>query len=184
MWLGAAKQEKLLTILKGWIWTRWRGMVVIQFAKFKSTVAKLCHAFTCIPESVSLLSPCNRVLKAWPEFLYRHKNHRVLTVLESCCNLLLEYTREPTSCWELTGGWPDYVGIVDTLGQGAGGIVIGNLSACTPTVFQWQWSNDIKANNASYNNPTGKITNSDLKMASLLLYWLIMEGVCWPLHKK
>jgi hypothetical protein len=26
MWLEAAKQEKLLTILKGWIWTEWRGM--------------------------------------------------------------------------------------------------------------------------------------------------------------
>ncbi len=76
------------------------------------------------------------------------------------------------------------MGIVDALGQGARGVVIGKLSACTPTVFQWQWPDDIKANIASYYNPTGKITNSGLKMAGLLLLWLTIEGVCRLLHEK
>jgi hypothetical protein len=76
------------------------------------------------------------------------------------------------------------VGIVNALGQGAMGVVIGKLSACTPTIFQWQWPDDIKANIPSYNNPTGKIPNSDLKMACLLLLWMTMEGVCGPLHEK
>jgi hypothetical protein len=104
MWLEAAKQEKLLTILKGWIQTGWQGMAGNQFTEFKSTVAKLCHVFTCIPAGVGLLSPCNRVLKAQPEFVYLHKNHRVLTALEGCCTLLRKSTREPTRCWELRGG--------------------------------------------------------------------------------
>jgi hypothetical protein len=159
-------------------------MAGIQFAEFKSTVAELCHTFMCIPAGVGLLSPCNRVLKAWLDFVYLHKNHRVLTALEVCCTLLRKSTREPALCWELTDGWPDFVGIVNALGQGAGGIVIGKLSACTPTIFQWQWPDDTKANIASYNNPTSKITNSDLKMAGLLLLWLTMEGVCRPLNKK
>jgi hypothetical protein len=89
----------------------------------------------CIPAGVGLLSSCNRILKAWPDVVYLHKNHRVLTALEGCCTLLRKSTREPTRCRELTGGWPDFVGIVNTLGQGAGGIVIGKLSTCTPTVF-------------------------------------------------
>jgi hypothetical protein len=161
-----------------------QGMAGIQVAKFESTVAKLCHVFTCIPAGVGLLSPCNRVLKARPEFVYLHKNHRILTALEGCCTLLRESTREPTHCRELTGGWPDFVGIIKALEQGAGGIVIGELSACTPTVFRRQWPDDIKANIASYNNPTGKITYSDLEMAGFLLLWLTMEGVCGPLHKK
>jgi hypothetical protein len=76
------------------------------------------------------------------------------------------------------------VGIVNTLGQGAGGIIIRELSVCTPTVIQWQWPDDIKANIASYNNPTGKITNSNLEINLLLLLWLTMEGVCGTLHKK
>jgi hypothetical protein len=33
-------------------------MAGIQFAEFKSTVAKLCHMFTCIPAGMGLLSPC------------------------------------------------------------------------------------------------------------------------------
>jgi hypothetical protein len=76
------------------------------------------------------------------------------------------------------------VGIIDALGQGAGGIIVGKLFACTPTIFGWQWLDDIKANITSYNNPTGEITNSDLETAGLLLLWLTMEGVCRPLHKK
>jgi hypothetical protein len=113
----------------------WQGMVGIQFAEFESTVAKLCHAFTCIPAGVGLLSPSNRVLKAQPDVVYLHKNHRVLTALEGCHTRLRKSTREPTHCRELTGGWPDFVGIVNTLGQGAGGVIIGKLSACTPTIF-------------------------------------------------
>jgi hypothetical protein len=124
-------------------------MAGIQFSKFESTVAKLCHAFVCIPAGVGLLLPCNRVLKARLDFVYLHKNHRVLTALEGCCTLLHESTRKPTHCQELMGGWPDFVGIVEAVGQGAGGIVIGEHSACTPIVFQWQWPDDIKANIAS-----------------------------------
>jgi hypothetical protein len=135
MWLEAAKQEKLLTVLKGWIHMERQGMARIHFVEFKSTVAKLCHAFTCIPAGVGLLSTCNGVLKARPDFVYLHENYRVLTALEGCRTLLRKSTRELTHCWELTGGWPDFVGIVDASGQGARGIVIGKLSACTPTVF-------------------------------------------------
>jgi hypothetical protein len=49
MWLEAAKREKLLTILKGWIRTGTRGSAGIPFGEFESTIAKLRHAFTCIP---------------------------------------------------------------------------------------------------------------------------------------
>jgi hypothetical protein len=167
IWLEAAKRKTLLTILKGWIWMGWQGMAGIHFAEFKSTVAKLCHSFRCIPVGVGLLSLCNSFLKAWPDFVYLHKNHWVLNAPEGCCTLLHESTREPTRCRELTGGWSDFVRIIDASGQGAGGVVIGKLSACTPTVFQWQWPDDIKTNIASYNNPMGEITNSNLKMAGL-----------------
>ena len=50
--------------------------------------------------------------------------------------------------------------------------------ACIPTVFRFEWPADIKADLNSEHNPKGKITNSDLEMAGLLLLWLIMEEVC------
>jgi hypothetical protein len=62
MWLEAAKCEKLLTILRGWIWTGTQGSTGIPFGEFKSTIAKIRHAFTCIPAGRGLLSPCNRLL--------------------------------------------------------------------------------------------------------------------------
>jgi hypothetical protein len=40
MWLEAAKHEKLLTILRGWIQMGTRGSAGIPFGEFKSTIAK------------------------------------------------------------------------------------------------------------------------------------------------
>jgi hypothetical protein len=40
LWLEFAKQEKLLTILRGWIRTGTRGSLGIPFGEFESTVAK------------------------------------------------------------------------------------------------------------------------------------------------
>ncbi len=50
------------------------------------------------------------------------------------------------------------VNVVNTLGLGAGGIIFGKLSVCTPTVFQWQWLDDIKASIKTYDNPNPMIT--------------------------
>ena len=47
-----------------------------------------------------------------------------------------------------------------------------------PTVFQYEWLDDIKAEINSEHNPEGKLTNSDLEMAGLLMLWLVMEDVC------
>jgi hypothetical protein len=55
MWLEAAKREKLLTILRGWIRTGHRGSAGIPFKEFESTIAKIRHAFTCIPMGASPL---------------------------------------------------------------------------------------------------------------------------------
>ena len=41
-----------------------------------------------------------------------------------------------------------------------------------------EWPEDIKAEINSSSNRTGKLTNSDLEMAGMLLLWLVMEEVC------
>ncbi len=46
-----------------------------------------------------------------------------------------------------------------------------------PTVFQFQWPSDISQDLVSFNNPKGKINNSNLKMAGLLLLWLCIESI-------
>jgi hypothetical protein len=178
IWLEGAKREKLLTLLKGWVQMGTQGMAGILFKEFEFTVAKIRYAFTCIPAGVGLLSPCNRVLRARQNYVFLNHNQRLLTTLEGCCTLLRESTWEPTKCRELTCGWSDFVGIVDASGQGVGGVIFGELTACTPTVFWWQWPEDVMANIKMFRNPGGTISNSDLEMAGLLLLWLVMEGVC------
>ncbi len=91
---------------------------------------------------------------------------------------------EPIKCRELICGWPDYVGIVDASGHGIRGVIFGETSTYTPTVFHWEWPKDIKNNTKISQNPKGKISNSDPKMAGLFMLWLVIEGVCKDLHKK
>ena len=184
MWLEEAKREKLLTVLKGWIRSGKQGHAGIPFGEFESTIAKIRHAFTCIPAGNGLLSSCNRVLKTRPEFVYLHKNQAVLTALEGCRTLLRESTLEPTRCRELVTGWLDYIGIVDASGHGAGGVVFGEESACTPVVFRWEWPQDVKDDIKTIKNPAGRISNSDLEMASIVLLWIVIEGVCDSLKEK
>ncbi len=127
MWLEPAKRKKLLTILRGWVRKGHWGTAGIPFKEFEATIAKIRHAFTCVPMGVSLLSPCNRILKARPNYVYLNKNIRVLTAIEGCRTLLRESTTEPTRCHQLVSGWPDYIGFVNASGHGAGGVVIGEL---------------------------------------------------------
>ena len=81
-------------------------------------------------------------------------------------------------------GWPDIVGIINALNHGIGGVVMGKTSECIPTVFCWEWPQDVTDNVRLFSNPTGTITNSDLEMAGVLILWLVMEAVCQPLQKK
>ena len=61
---------------------------------------------------------------------------------------------------------------------------MGETLQCIPTVFFWEWPQDVTANVWSFSNPMGTITNSDLEMAGVLILWLVMEAVCQPLQEK
>ncbi len=116
--------------------------------------------------------------------MYLQHNWNILTALEGYRTLLRESTYEPTHCQELVAGWPDYIGLVDASGHGVGGVVFGELSACTPVVFRWEWPDDTKQDIISLTNPTGRLTNSNLEMAGLVILWLVIEGVCHNLREK
>jgi hypothetical protein len=73
---------------------------------------------------------------------------------------------------------------VDASSHGVGGVIFGELTACTPTVFRWKWPEEITKEVQSENNMTGTITNSDLEMAGILILWLVLEGVCGGLREK
>jgi hypothetical protein len=110
--------------------------------------------------------------------VYLHRNTPLFLAIKDMHTLLHNSTTRPTRCKELVDGWPDYVGVVDASSFGAGGVIVGELSECRPTVFRLQWLPDVTDSVVSDKNRGGKITNSDLEMAGLLLLWLMIEHVC------
>jgi len=178
IWLEKPKRDALLEMLRMWIRKASKGKEGILFVEFQSVISKLRHAFVSIPNGRGLLTPCNQVLRGEPKYIFLHRNDKLLTAIKDCRTLLRESTLAPTKCYELVSKWPDFVGVKDASGHGVGGVIIGENMACIPTVFRFEWPADIKADLNSEHNPKGKITNSDLEMAGLLLLWLIMEEVC------
>ena len=152
----------------------------LTYEEFISILSKVRHAFISIPAGRGLLSPCNAVLRKQPPVVYLHNNQHLLQAIKDIRTLLRESTTRPTKCTELVSDWPDFVGIKDASGHGVGGIIVGENKACPPTVFRFQWPEDITADINTADNPTGQITNSDLELAGLLMLWLVMEEVCKP----
>jgi hypothetical protein len=64
------------------------------------------------------------------------------------------------------------------------GVILGELSACRPTVFRLQWPPDITESIISDKNKGRTLTNSDLEMAGLLLLWLMIKHACSCLVEK
>lgn len=53
-----------------------------------------------------------------------------------------------------------------------------------PTVFHFQWPEDIWQDIMPPTNPVGSLTNSDLEMAALVLLFLVIEAVRGSLMEK
>ena len=183
LWLESEKRDVILTVLHGWLRAATTKAHGIKYEEFESTIGKVRNAFISIPAGRGLLSPCNAILRIKPPVVYLHKNKFLWEAVQDCRTLLRESTTKPTRCKELVAAWPDYIGVKDASGQGVGGIIIGENKECIPTVFRLEWPEDIKQDLLSQENPNGRITNSDLEMAGLLMLWLIMEDVCKPLRE-
>jgi hypothetical protein len=179
LWLEEAKRAHLLTGLHGWIRSNRSGTTGIPFNEFESIISKIRHAFTAIPAGRGLLTPCNKILQTKPSMVFLQRNQVLLAAVMGCRTLLCESSDSPTRCRELAGGWPDYIGVCDASSHGIGGVIIGKNEACVPTVFWWEWSQDVEAQYLAK-----KITTSDLEMAGLLFLWLVMESVCGDLREK
>ncbi len=184
MWLETAKRDQLLTILHSWIRTFECSVQGMPFKEFKLVLAKIRHAFAALPAGLGLLSPCNAVLQKKTNIVYLQQNKSLKRALLLCRTLLQESTMQPTRCKELVQAWPDYIGICDASSFGFGGVIVGEISKCPPTVVCLQWPADITNNVKSDSNPNGTITDSDLEMAGLLLVPLVMEEIVCDLREQ
>jgi hypothetical protein len=101
----------------------------------------------------------------------------LLEAIQDIRTILKASIQSPTHCKDPVSGWPDYIGIIDALSHGVGGVVAGELLELPPTIFHIQWPKEISENLVSFKNPAGKINNSDLEMAGLLFLWLGVEAI-------
>jgi len=153
IWLEDEKRASLLQIQHQWIRGAVKGKRGIPFAEFESIVAKLRHAFTALREGRGLLSPCNWVIQKQPKVVYLHKDGTLLEAISDVRTILQASKKHPTQCKDLVAGWPDYIGIVDASSHGVGGVVIGELSEITPTVFRLQWPEEIQKGSGVLRQP-------------------------------
>jgi hypothetical protein len=128
--------------------------------------------------------PCNVILRVQPTQVYLHNNKDLWVAVEGMRTLLQQLTLEPMRCCELVTRWPDYVVVKDVSSYRVGGIIVEELSKCTPTVFRFAWPDDVTRAIISQYNLAGTITNSDLEMAGLLMLFALMENICRPLVEK
>jgi hypothetical protein len=183
--LEQEKKDKLLHTLHQWLRASRQCNAGILFHEFHLVISKVWHAFMAIPAGTGLMSPCNAILRVQPEQVYLHNNKDLRAAIESIWTLLQQSTLKPMPCHEVVTGWPDYITRVkDASSHGVGGIIVGERSKCTPTVFRFTWPDDVTRAIVSQSNPEGTITNSDLEMAGLLMLFVIMEHVCGPLVEK
>jgi hypothetical protein len=119
-----------------------------------------------------------------PQVIYLHQNRALNEAICDIQVMLQNSASAPPQCKDLVASWPDYIGIVDTSSYGVGGIIVGDLSKLPQTTFQLQWPPEINNALVTFENPWGKINNSDLEMAGLLLLWLCIEAITQTLEQK
>ena len=64
---------------------------------------------------------------------------------------------------------------VDDSGGCAGGVIFGGDKKMQQTVFHFSFPPEILSKVISDKNPTGRLINSDLEMAAIVLGWLFLE---------
>ncbi|KAI2511269.1 adenylate kinase [Fragilaria crotonensis] len=153
--------------------------------KFQSIVGKMRHVTTILPAARGLFTPLNRALRGNPKVISLSAHGEVRAALLDLRQLVLKLADRPTHVNEiLLHGAPAYIGYCDASGFGAGGVWFSGTEPLPETVWRLQWPRDITAAIISESNPTGKLTNSDLEMAAVVLHLSVLESVVPSLRHK
>ena len=156
----------------------------IDFKEFRRVICQLRNAAICVPAGRGLLSESSKLASKETKFVFIKKGTPLYQELDGWRTLLREATVTPTQCTELVSGTPDFIGIVDASTEGVGGIVVGENDAVHPTVFRYEWPEEVRALVISTKNPAGRITNSDLEMAGMFLLLLVIRMIVPSLDSK
>ena len=91
-------------------------------------------------------------------------------------NVIKDLAVRPTHVTEVVQQGLDYAGYCDASAFGAGGVWFGSGTALSRSVWRIQLPQDITSDVVSYANPNGRLTNSDLEMAAVVLQQAVLEA--------
>jgi hypothetical protein len=144
---------------------------------FQSVVGRLRNAATILPAARSLFTPINRALRGNPDAVpLGAANSELRATLLDLRTMVLDLNRRPTHVHELVVRPPGYLGYCDASAFGAGGVWFSGTASLRPQVWRLEWPADITNEVVSSTNPGGRLTNSDLEMAAIVLHFSALEA--------
>jgi hypothetical protein len=139
----------------------------IPWKTFQTTIGKLRHAALILPATQGFFTPLNNVLKAPTKTIKLNDNCRD-AILDTCA-LIHRLSKRPTHVNELLPNPPSYVAYHDASAEGAGGVWFSLSTDMQPLLWRITFPRDITDSVISDDNPSGRITNSDLELAAEVL---------------
>jgi len=139
-------------------------------------MGRLQHATRILPAARGFFMPLYNALKGLPESIGLSCHGEVRHALLDVANVIRDLASRPTHVKELVQQLLNYTGYCDASAFGAGGVWFGANIALPPSVWRVQWPADITNNVISDANPDGRLTNSDLEMAAVVLQEAVLEA--------
>ncbi len=140
----------------------------LPLKRFQSIRGRMQHVARILPSAKGLFSPLNKATKGDPKQVGLGKSSEVRAALLDLKHLILSLASRPTHVSELVEYEPDVAGTCDASSAGAGGMWIGY--GIQPSAWRLEWPADVVELCKK-----GKLTNSDLEMAAVLLQYLVAE---------
>ena len=155
----------------------------ISTKKLEQLIGKLCSMHLAVPGAVGHFYNLQQFLTA------AHHAHQATSYVTTGFQSDLRFWRRlcadiptrPTYLAEIVQRLPTDIGFADASGLGAGGVWIDPNEDGLNYVWRLPCSEDIRADLVSFNNPQGRITNANLKLAALVLQEATFPFVCTSL---
>jgi hypothetical protein len=147
----------------------------VQLKRYRRIVGKLRHVALIMPSTKGMFSPINKALRGEPAFIGLGKDSEVRAALLDLAVLVSDLSKRPTHVKELVPGDDHYAGYCDACATGAGGVWMSGEAGLRPIVWRVHFDLAISSQVVSDNNPRGKLTNSDLEMAAVLLHYMVLQ---------
>jgi hypothetical protein len=152
----------------------------VALKRFRSIVGRLQHAARILPVAKAFFTPLYNALRGLHGHIGLGANSEGRQALTDAAAVIRDLARRPTHVSELTQHELHYTGCCDASAFGAGGVWFGADRELTPLVWRVQWPKDITDAVVSFKNPSGRITNSDLELAGVVLQNSVLEAHLGP----